>query len=120
MLGAQDREGTPMSRSPPHFTREEYARRLDAACRSVATAGLDGVLLFKQESMYWLTGYDTFGYCFFQCLVLRADGRTAAPHPRPDLRQARHTSVLDDVRVWVDRRAPTPPSHYAICSASSA
>ena len=21
--------------------------------------------------MYWLTGYDTFGFCFFQCLVLR-------------------------------------------------
>ena len=32
-------------------------------------------VLFAQESMYWLTGYNSFGFCFFQCLVLRADGR---------------------------------------------
>ena len=63
------------SNLPPHFTRAEYASRLDVAGTALAAAGLDGLLLFKQESMYWLTGYDTFGYCFFQCLVLRADGR---------------------------------------------
>ncbi len=84
------------------------ARRLDAACRAVAEAGLDGMLLFKQESMYWLTGYDTFGYCFFQCLVLRADGRMVLLTRAPDLRQARHTSILDDVRVWVDREDANP------------
>ena len=26
------------------------------------------------ESMYYLTGYDTFGYCFFQCLYLDSSG----------------------------------------------
>ena len=56
---------------PPHFTRAEYGRRLYAAREAVAAAGLDGLLLFEQESMYWLTGYDTFGFCFFQCLVCR-------------------------------------------------
>lgn len=93
---------------PPHFTPAEYARRLDAARGAVAEAGLDGLLLFKQESMYWLTGYDTFGYCFFQCLVLRADGRTALLTRAPDLRQARHTSILGDIRVWVDREDADP------------
>ena len=97
-----------MSFAPPHFTREEYTRRLDTACRAIAEAGLDGMLLFKQESMYWLTGYDTFGYCFFQCLVLRADGRLALLTRAPDLRQARHTSILADVRVWVDREDADP------------
>ena len=38
----------------------------------MAASNLDAMLLFAQESMYWLTGYDSFGYCFFQCLVLRA------------------------------------------------
>ena len=28
----------------------------------MAAAGLDALLIFRQESMYWLTGYDTFGY----------------------------------------------------------
>ena len=31
---------------------------------------LDALLMFRQESMYWLTGYDTFGYVFFQTLIL--------------------------------------------------
>jgi Xaa-Pro dipeptidase len=97
-----------MTTTPPHFAPEEYARRLDAARGALAEAGLDALLLFKQESMYWLTGYDTFGYCFFQCLVLRADGRTTLLTRAPDLRQARHTSVLEDVRVWVDREGADP------------
>ena len=48
--------------------------------------------------MYWLTGYDTFGYCFFQCLVLRADGDLVLLTRAPDLRQAQHTSIIEDVR----------------------
>ena len=36
---------------------------------------LDALLIFRQESMYWLTGYDTFGYVFFQCLVLTSSGK---------------------------------------------
>ena len=30
--------------------------------------------MFRQESMYWLTGYDTFGYVYFQCLILTTKG----------------------------------------------
>ena len=26
---------------------------------------LNALLMFKQESMYWLTGYDSFGFVFF-------------------------------------------------------
>lgn len=91
-----------------HFTVDEYARRQARACAAVAAAGLDALLCFKQESMYWLTGFDTFGYCFFQCLVLRADGRMALLTRAPDLRQAQLTSVLDDIRVWVDGDGAEP------------
>ncbi|MFO1075314.1 MAG: aminopeptidase P family N-terminal domain-containing protein [Geminicoccaceae bacterium] len=73
----------------------------------MAAAGLDALLCFKQ-SMYWLTGYDTFGYCFFQCLVLHADGRMVLLTRAPDLRQARHTSILEDIRVWVDGEDANP------------
>ncbi len=93
---------------PPHFSREDYARRLDQACAALAAAGLDALLLFRQESMYWLTGYVTFGFCFFQCIVLRADGRMVLLTRAPDLRQAQHTSVLEDIRIWVDRDGANP------------
>jgi Xaa-Pro dipeptidase len=91
-----------------HFAQEEYARRRERTLAAMAEAGLDAILCFKQESMYWLTGFDTFGYCFFQCLVLRADGRMALLTRAPDLRQARFTSIIEDVRVWVDREGATP------------
>ncbi len=44
-----------------HFTRDEFAARQRRACAEMASAGLDGLLIFRQESMYWLTGYDTSG-----------------------------------------------------------
>ena len=58
--------------------------------------------------MYYLTGYDTFGFCFFQCLYLGADGRLALLTRAPDLRQARHTSLIEDVRVWTDAQGADP------------
>jgi Xaa-Pro dipeptidase len=93
---------------PLHFTEEEFAERRRRALEAMAARGLDALLAFKQESMYWLTGYDTFGYCFFQCLVLRADGDLVLLTRAPDLRQAQHTSIIEDIRIWVDREGADP------------
>jgi Xaa-Pro aminopeptidase len=51
-----------------HFTREEYAHRRKRTIDGLVKRDLDGLLMFRQESMYYLTGYDSFGYVFFQCL----------------------------------------------------
>ena len=48
-----------------HFTKEEFAKRKSAVIKKLQEENLDGLLMFRQESMYWLTGYDTFGYVFF-------------------------------------------------------
>jgi Xaa-Pro dipeptidase len=79
-----------------------------AAVKSLEQAGLDGLLMFQQESMYHLTGYDSFGFCFFQCLYLGADGRIALLTRAPDLRQARHTSIIEDIRIWTDAQGARP------------
>jgi Xaa-Pro dipeptidase len=93
-----------------HFERSEFAARLERVLAAIAARQLDGMLLFAQESMYWLTGYDSFGYCFFQCLVLGGDGRMTLLTRAPDLRQARHTSLIGDIRVWVDSGDAHPAS----------
>ena len=85
-----------------HFSREEFAQRQKHTVASLRDRKLDGLLIFRQESMYYLTGYDTFGYVFFQCLYLHGDGRMTLLTRAPGLRQARHTSTLDDIRIWVD------------------
>jgi len=91
-----------------HFSRTEFSRRREALLARMEAERLDAVLLFQQESMYWLTGYDTFGFCFFQCLVLRADGRMALLTRSADLRQARHTSIIEDIRLWKDGAGADP------------
>ncbi len=91
-----------------HFSREEYAARQARTIAAMTEAGLDGLLMFRQESMFYLTGYDTFGFVFFQCLYLGADGAMTLLTRSPDLRQAQHTSTLEDIRVWVDRDGATP------------
>jgi Xaa-Pro dipeptidase len=40
--------------------------------------------------------------------VLRADGDLVLMTRAPDLRQARHTSVIEDIRIWVDRADSDP------------
>ena len=69
---------------------------------------LDALLMFRQESMYWLTGYDTFGYVFFQTLILDKDGNTILLTRAPDLRQAQNTSNIEDIRIWVDKDGSNP------------
>jgi Xaa-Pro dipeptidase len=91
-----------------HFSPAEFDRRKSALLTAMAQENLDGLLLFQQESMYWLTGYDTFGFCFFQCLVLTADGRVALLTRSADLRQAQHTSNIGDIRIWKDAADANP------------
>ena len=91
-----------------HFSKEELAARRAKSVQLMQQRGLDGLLMFRQESMYYLTGYDTFGYVFFQCLYLGADGRVMLLTRAPDLRQAQHTSDIQDIRIWVDGPEANP------------
>ena len=91
-----------------HFETEEYANRLQRLTARMREEKLDAMLLFAQESMYWLTGYDTFGYCFFQTLVVRADGEMVLLTRSADLRQARQTSTIGKIEIWVDRANADP------------
>jgi Xaa-Pro dipeptidase len=91
-----------------HFERSEFDARRDRLIIEMTERKLDALLLFSQESMYWLTGYDTFGFCFFQCLVLKADGSMNLLTRSADLRQARHTSIIENIQLWTDRADANP------------
>lgn len=91
-----------------HFPREEFEARQRAACLAMARQGLDGLLLFRQESMYYLTGYDTSGYTMFQAMFLAADGRCVLLTRPVDRIQAHETSILEDIRIWHDRENANP------------
>jgi Xaa-Pro dipeptidase len=91
-----------------HFSREELAARRTDACRSMERQGLAGLLIFRQESMYYLTGYDTSGYSMFQGMLLCNDGRFALLTRPVDHIQAQETSVIEDIRIWRDSETANP------------
>jgi Xaa-Pro dipeptidase len=91
-----------------HFERSEFDARRDRLIIEMAEKKLDAILLFAQESMYWLTGYDTFGFCFFQCLVVKVDGSMTLLTRSADLRQARQTSIIENIVLWTDREGSNP------------
>ncbi len=91
-----------------HFSKQEFSQRKTSVLESMKKQNLDAILMFRQESMYWLTGYDTFGYVFFQTLVLDNKGNLILLTRVPDLRQAQNTSNIEDIRIWVDKDESNP------------
>ena len=91
-----------------HFTKEEFSDRKSKVIQELKKQNLDGLLMFRQESMYWLTGYDTFGYVYFQSLILTTKGDLVLLTRAPDLRQAQNTSIIKNIRIWVDKDKSNP------------
>lgn len=91
------------------FSRQEHLARQARLRGELKARGVDAMLVFAQESMYWLTGYDTGGYVFFQCAIITADDRPIVLLTRrPDLVQARQTSTIEDIRIWWDADDANP------------
>ena len=91
-----------------HFSKQEFKKRKLDVIDTMKSQNIDALLMFRQESMYWLTGYDTFGYVFFQTLVLDQKGNLVLLTRAPDLRQAQNTSNINDIRIWIDKEKTNP------------
>ena len=91
-----------------HFSIDEFARRQQQTREALVARGLDGILLFRQESMYYLTGYDTDGFVLFQALFFGVDGQLTLVTRSADRVQAAYTSTIEDVRIWVDSGQQNP------------
>ena len=91
-----------------HFSQDEFLKRKNKVLKDMKEQNIDALLMFRQESMYWLTGYDTFGYVFFQTLILDESGNVILLTRAPDLRQAQNTSNIEDIRIWVDKDGSNP------------
>ncbi len=100
---------------PMHFTPAEYAARQAKARAAVQAAGLDAILMFAPESHFWISGYDTFGFAMFQCMLLTARGDMHLLTRMPDLRQAQLTSTLKDteIHIWEDVEGVNPAENLA-------
>ena len=92
-----------------HFDRAEIEERIAKARVLLGERGLSALLIFAPESHYYLTGYDSTGYLFFQAALLCADDEPVVLLTRrPDLQQAKETSVITDIRIWYNAEDANP------------
>ena len=92
-----------------HFDRTELEARIAKARGLLRERDLSALLIFAPESHYYLTGYDSTGYLFFQAALLCADDEPIVLLTRrPDLQQARETSVITDIRIWYNAEDANP------------
>jgi Xaa-Pro dipeptidase len=110
-----ERYSGPGCPSPLHVSVEELRGRLNRIRAALVERGLAALLVFAPESHYWATGLDTGGFVFFQCGIIAAD--PALPLTlltrRPDLSQARDTSLYADLRIWYDANDADPAGELA-------
>jgi Xaa-Pro dipeptidase len=71
------------------FPVEEYERRLRELRERMVRRRLDVFMITDPENLYYLTGYQTTGYSYFQALVVPVDGEPFMV-----------TRLLEDSNVW--------------------
>ena len=85
-----------------YFSREEFAERQARVRAKLSELGLAGMLLFKIEDMYWLTGFDTQGWKIFHAMYIGVNGELTHITRSADVANIEYSSVCDDVHLWVD------------------
>lgn len=81
------------------FSMAEYERRLGNLRAEMERRALDAMIVTTPENLYYLTGYQTPGYYYFQCLVVPLEGACFMI-----------TRLLEDsnvqTRTWVEYSRP--------------
>ncbi len=81
------------------FSMKEYADRLDRLRRTMAERHVDAFIVTTPENMFYLTGYQTPGYYWFQALVVPLEGEAFMV-----TRQLEDSNV--QTRTWISESHP--------------
>ena len=88
------------------FSREEFQRRVSAVQAGITKTGLDVLFLFSPEHIFYLSGYQTFGYFSYQALVVPKKGEPILILRFLETFLARHYSWVNQVVPWDDHEDP--------------
>lgn len=64
-----------MSFSFVNFTKKEYERRFNLIVKEMQKKNLDAFVTMLPQNLYYLAGYDSFGYYQYQCAIISKDNR---------------------------------------------
>lgn len=89
------------------FSMAEFERRLGAMRAEMDRRALDAMIVTTPENMFYLTGYQTPGYYYFQALVVPLEGE-----PFMITRLLEDTNV--ESRTWVEYSRPYADTESAV------
>ena len=88
------------------FSGEEFQRRVSAVQAGMAKSGLDDLFLFSPEHIFYLSGYQTFGYFSYQALIVPVKGEPVLVLRFLETFLARLYSWINQVVPWDDHEDP--------------
>lgn len=89
------------------FSMAEFERRLGAMRAEMDRRALDAMIVTTPENLFYLTGYQTPGYYYFQALVVPLEGE-----PLMVTRLLEDTNV--ESRTWVEHSRPYADTESAV------
>ena len=85
-----------------YFSLEEYQQRLDALRARMEEKGVDAMLVTTPENLYYLSGYQTPGYYWWQTIIVLLDREPVAVTRRLEDANMRELSWIEDRRPYED------------------
>jgi Xaa-Pro dipeptidase len=88
------------------FSIAEYRQRLTAVQTELRARGLDVLMVYWPENLYYLTGYHTVGYFGYQVLFVPATGDPLFLVRRLERQNVQDLTWLDQCEVYQDTEDP--------------
>jgi Xaa-Pro dipeptidase len=88
------------------FSQEEYRRRLAAVQSGMAGRGLDALLLYSPEHIFYLTGYQTFGLFTYLAALVPSRGAPVLILRYLESFLAKLYAWVPEVEIWDDHEDP--------------
>jgi Xaa-Pro dipeptidase len=88
------------------FSAAEYRQRLSRVQTEMRSRGLDVLMVYWPENLYYLTGYHTVGYFGYQVLFVPATGDPAFLVRRLERQNVQDLTWLDQCDVYQDTEDP--------------
>src|SRR6059058_5023337 len=104
----------PQTKAELPFSLEEYAERVAKVRARLEERGLDALLVYWPENIYYLTGYDTLGYFNYQLLVLPRMGEPFFVIRRLERQNALDITWLEACEVYQDTEDPAETTIAAL------
>lgn len=96
------------------FTMDEYRSRLEGVRAQMGAKGIDTLLLWHPENIFYLTGYQTFGIRSFMGLILPLEGEPTLILRWLESILAERYSWVEDIVTWDDTDNPVEVTLQAI------